>query len=852
MAKTKTALKKSDCACDVETCECCADTGVPQVLDLGGEWTLKQAGKQESMKVTVPGAIHTDLLAAGKIPDPYYQDNEDRVQWIGEVDWVYTRTFDLPKEFLCHEQVLLRCEGLDTLAVIKINSREIASTDNMFRTYEFDVRNMLKPGVNTIEVRLNSTIPYIQQHQEKHPIPIRRPPHGVDGANWVRKEQCNYGWDWGPGLLTCGIWRPIKLVAGNVAQFKDVYVAQKHLKDGSVTLDITAELTTKQKSTAANVAVVVTLGKKTVVKGEAAIKAGKAQLPLNIPRPELWWPNDMGKQPLYTVIVILLDKDGCLLDTKAKRIGLRTLRLQRKKDQWGESFLFVVNGVPFFAKGACWIPADTFAAHLTYADYADLIKSSADAHMNMLRIWGGGIYEDDAFYDLCDEMGICVWQDFMFACATYPTFDDGYMANITAEFDDNIRRLRHHPSIALWCGNNEMEQGWVGDTWNERQMSWTDYSKLFDKLLPEMVKKLNPETDYWPCSAHSPIGDRKDHSNPNWGDAHLWDVWHGKKPFEWYRTAMHRFCSEFGFQSFPEPKTVYGYTAPQDRNITSYVMEHHQRSGIGNTTIMTYMLDWFRLPDNFESVLFLSQILQGMAMKYGVEHWRRNMPRTMGTLYWQLNDCWPVASWASIDYHHRWKALHYMAKQFYAPVLVSGVENNEKGTVEVYINNDLMQPFKGELAWTVTDVRGKTISRGKKPVEIERGSRRADVLNLAKEIKACGIRDLMIWLEVSVNGKSVSTNFVTFARPKHLELCPPDIKVEVSQTNGQSAVTLTATAPAIWTWLELNGIDARFSDNYFHLRPGKPVTIKIETEKPLTTAAIKKNLRVRSLIDTYK
>ena len=653
-------------------------------------------------------------------------------------------------------------------------------------------------------------------------------------------------------LVTCGIWRLIKLIACDIVRLKDIYVIQKHLKNGGVKLDITAELTAKPDSKIKSISVIASLENKKIAESKATVRDIKAQTTLAIQKPELWWPNGMGKQPLYTVTVNLLGKDGTVLDTVTKRVGLRELRVQRKKDIWGESFQFVVNGVPFFAKGACWIPADTFAPHLKYDDYANLIKSAAEAHMNMLRVWGGGFYEDDIFYDLCDELGICVWQDFMFACATYPTFDGAFMENISAEFDNNIRRLRHHPSIALWCGNNEMEQGWVGDEWNDRQMSWEDYSKLFDKLLPDLIKELDPERDYWPSSPHSPHGDRTDFNNPNWGDAHLWNVWHGKQPFEWYRTALHRFCSEFGFQSFPEPKTVYGYTAPQDRNITSYVMEHHQRSGIGNTTIMTYLLDWFRLPDEFEATLWLSQILQGMAMKYAVEHWRRNMPRTMGTLYWQLNDCWPVASWSSIDDHHRWKALHYMAKQFFAPLLVSGVEDIEKGSVSIYINSDLPEPCTGELSWTVTDIKGKTILQGKKQIGIKRGSRQANILNLAKSIKEYGIRNLMVWLELSVKAKSVSTNFVTFARPKHLELCDPEINSKVSLENGALVVTLTSKAPALWTWLELIDTDARFSNNFFHMRPGKPIRVTVSTDKPLSVTELRKCLRVRSLIDTYK
>jgi beta-mannosidase len=824
-----------------------------QIIDLNGEWALRQAGKKEVIKALAPGTVHTDLLAAGKIPDPYYQDNEDRVQWIGEADWIYKRTFNVTKDYLQNEQVLLCCEGLDTLATIKINATEIARTDNMFRTYEFDVKNILKPGVNIIEIQFDSTIPYIQQQQEQHPIPLRDPPHGVSGANWVRKEQCNYGWDWGPCLLTCGIWRPVSIVAGRRMKFADVNIGQKHFKDGSVTLDIKTVLTVKEPVTSAGASVTVSLGQNTVVKGNITFKEGLGNIALNIPKPELWWPNGMGKQPLYMVAINLVSKEGTLLDNVTQRIGLRTLHLQRKADKWGESFQFAVNGVPFFAKGACWIPADTFAPHLKPEDYANLIQSAADANMNMLRVWGGGFYEDDIFYNLCDELGICVWQDFMFACATYPAFDSSFMDNVRAEAEDNVRRLRHHPSIALWCGNNEMEQGWVGDEWNDRQMSWADYGKIFDKLLPEITAKLDPERDYWPCSPYSPQGDRNDFNNPQWGDAHLWDVWHGKKPFEWYRTAQHRFCSEFGFQSFPEPKTVYGYTAAQDRNITSYMMEHHQRSGIGNTTIITYLLDWFRLPDEFENTLWLSQILQGMAMKYAVEHWRRNMPRTMGTLYWQINDCWPVASWSSIDYHHRWKALHYMAKQFYAPLLVSGVEDSAKGMVEIYVNSDLLEPaMAGELSWTVTNVKGNAISKGKEKVEIKHGSRRVNTLSLSKDIKQYGVRNLMVWLELAVKGKTVSTNLVTFARPKHLELCNPDIKAEIGQAEGSSVITLNAKAPALWTWLELTDSDARFSDNFFYLQPDKPVKITLTTQEPLSAAQIRKNLRVRSLFDTYK
>ena len=474
--------------------------------------------------------------------------------------------------------------------------------------------------------------------------------------------------------------------------------------------------------------------------------------------------------------------------------------------------------------------------------------------MNMLRVWGGGIYEDDTFYDLCDELGICIWHDFMFACAVYPAFDEAFLANVRCEAEDNVRRLRHHPWIALWCGNNELEQGLVGPAWNDRQMSWEDYGTLFDKLLPEVTAALDPERDYWPCSPHSPHGDRADFNNPRWGDAHLWDVWHGRKPFEWYRTCEHRFNSEFGFQSFPEPRTVYSYTEPQDRNVTTYVMEQHQRSGIGNTVIMQYMLDWFRLPAKFEMTLWLSQVLQGMAMKYAVEHWRRAMPRGMGTLYWQINDCWPVASWASIDYYGRWKALQYMARKFYAPVLLSGVENPDTGTVAVHLTNDRRQPAAGAYTWLLTDVHGETLASGGKAVAAgPLQNALVDTLELGAYLKQHGPRDLMLWLECSVEGEPVSTNFVSFARPKHLELDEPAISTQVeSLGDNRFVVTLSATHPALWVWLELDGTDARYSDSFVHLVPGRPEKIVVSPAGAMDLDQFQAALSVRSLIDTYR
>ena len=825
-----------------------------QTVDLGGQWVLKQAGTKGAIPAAVPGCVHTDLLAAKKIDDPLYRDNEEGVQWIGEADWIYSRRFDVPGELLHNDRVLLRCEGLDTLAAIRINGEPVAKTDNMFRTWEFDVKRLLRAGENTIEVRFESAVRHVEKITQRRRRPSWKGPQVSDPRALIRKEPCNFGWDWGPRLVTCGIWRDIGLVALGTARLTDLHVAQDHSRRGEVKLAVTASAEVIGKGGGLTAAVAVTHGGRTVAHQRVDLKRGKAEVHLTVKNPKLWWPSGMGDQPLHEVTVDLLDSTGGLVDTTSRRVGLRTLRLVRKKDKWGESFHFEANGTAFFAKGANWIPADTFATRMTRDRYADLLGSAAEANMNMLRVWGGGVYEDDAFYDLADELGICIWQDFMFSCSTYPTFDEAFLANVRAEAVDNIRRIHHHPCLALWCGNNELEQGMVAEQWTARQMSWADYSKLFDRMLPEIVRREDPGRDYWPSSPHSPYGDRRDHSNPARGDAHLWGVWHGRQPFEWYRTCTHRFNSEFGFQSFPAPRTVRAFTAPADRNVTSPIMEHHQRSHIGNAAIIQYMLDWFRLPAGFEMALWASQVLQGMAMKYAVEHWRRSMPRGMGTLYWQLNDCWGAASWASIDYYGRWKALHYMARRFFAPVLLSAVEDVGKGIVELHVTSDLLRPQRGRLTWTLTDVAGNSVAADTSTVRIAPSrSARALKIDLADPLKCFGPRGLLLWMDLSIGGETVSTNLVTFVRPKHLDLLDPQIRTSVKGgKDGTFLVTLRSKRPALWVWVELSRTDARYSDNFFHLRPGEPVTVEVTPDRPMKREQFAKQLRVRSLVDTYR
>lgn len=818
-------------------------------VTLNGAWSLFRKGDDTPIPATVPGCVHTDLLANGLLEDPFYRTNELQQMWIGETDWRYTRSLIISSDVLAHNRVLLRFQGLDTLATVRVNGIEVGQAENMFRTWEFDVKSVLQVGKNLLEVDLAAPMPYVRRMDaEKGAMAGWVEPMRISTGAWLRKEPCNFGWDWGPKMVTSGIWRDVEIMAFNTARLHDLFILQDHAPN-QVILNLQVSVETADKNLL-SIRAGVSFHGKSVAQSEAAVQEDTVQLSLPIAEPELWFPNNMGAQPLYDLQVTLYDQQGNVLDTQTRRIGLRTLTLERHHDAWGESFCFACNGVPFFAKGANWIPASPYPGQTSPTEYERLIRAAVDANMNMLRVWGGGFYESDVFYDLCDEYGITVWQDFMFACGTYPSRDEAFVANVIAEVQENVRRIRHHACIALWCGNNEIEQGLSHPDWLAT-MSWEEYSHLFDTLIGNQVRELAPQTAYWPGSPHSPYGDRSDHMNPAWGDTHLWSVWHGKEPFEWYRTRLDRFCSEFGFQSFPEPATVYEFTLPEDRNITSYVIEHHQRSGIGNSTIIHYLLDWFRLPTSFDKTLWLSQILQGMAMKYAVEHWRRNMPRTMGTLYWQLNDMWGAPSWSSLDWKGNWKALHYMARSFYAPLLISGVENNKTQTVEIHVTSDLGETTQGTARYQVTTATGQLLQQGEIAVAVNACSTQCiEVINLSPYIAEHSPRNLLVWLELSAGDEKVSENLVTISRPKHLELATPRIKQEIhltSDTEGQ--VTLYSDVAALYVWLELP--EARFSNNFFHLLPNQPRTVHFTLNMPVQEEDLRQNLMVYSLVDTY-
>jgi beta-mannosidase len=832
-----------------------------QMLDLTGDWTLTRLGQGVTYPAVVPGTVHEDLLRAGAIDDPFRRDNELSLQWIGKEAWAFERSFDVPASLLERQRVVLRCEGLDTVALLEVNGQSVGQADNQYRTWEYDLAGVLRAGANTIRVTFRPVDEYIGEAMERA-RQAGRTLRGWGSAPWeaplprgyVRKMPCNFGWDWGPALVTCGIWRPIEIVAFDAARLTDVAITQHH-DDGRVALTVNVEAQAVAED-ALTARVAVRLAGQEVAEGEVGLSGDSGSLTLDVPDAKLWWPAGMGDQPLYDVEVSLAKPGHEALDARRERIGLRTLRLDRHADAWGETFQFVANGEPFFAKGANWIPVDGIYTRASEADYERLVRAAAEANMNMLRVWGGGLYEQDVFYRLCDELGICVWQDFMYACQPVPLWDEAFVDNALAEAADNIRRLRHHACLALWCGNNEMEMCTAGKG-RDGDLTWEEYCRFFDDQLGQLARDLSPQTDYWPSSPHNPHGDRHHFNDPTCGDAHLWAVWHGREPFEWYRTCEHRFNSEFGFQSFPELRTVETYTDPGDRNVTSPVMEHHQRSRTGNANIMHYMLDWFRMPSGFESTLRASQILQANAIRYAVEHWRRSMPRGMGTLYWQINDNWPVASWASIDYHGRWKALHYLARRFFAPVMLSGLEDAEARTVELHVTSDLRESAELTCRWTLQTPAGQTVDVGEQVVQAAgRADTLATTVDLAPHADAHGPGNVILFAELLEGGRRLSETFSVLVKPKALSLEEPQIERRVTPAGdgdgaGAYDVALTARRPALWTWLDLAGADATYSDSYLSLPAGAERTVRVTPAVPFEREDFSRRLRVGSLIDTY-
>ncbi len=806
---------------------------------------MRRAGQEDWIAGNVPGSVFNDLLNAGRIADPFYRDNEDEAKIIASYDYEYEREFHAEPSLLAHGKVLLRCDGLDTFTEIRMNGAVVAKTDNMHRTYEFDIKEKLKAGVNRINITVFSPLEFMDKKFKEQPL--CNGSGSIDGNAYIRKAHCMFGWDWGPQIPDCGIWRDISIRGFDSARLDDVYVTQVH-EDGKVALDIKVRLE-KWDPAALSLEAIITAPDGTVLQEMAEVSGFENHMVVHIPHPDLWWPNGFGRQPLYKVEV-KLKRSGELLETKEFKIGLRKLRVKREKDQWGETFEFEVNGYSIFAMGADYIPEDNLLSRCSREKTERLIKDCVEANFNSIRVWGGGIYPEDYFYDLCDSYGLLVWQDFMFACAVYemtPEFTD----SIRHEAIDNVKRLRHHASLGLWCGNNEMEWGWLDWDFYKTPKLRTDYIKQFEILLPSVVAEYDPNTLYWPSSPSS--GGSFDRPNDdNMGDVHYWEVWHSLKPFTEYRKHFFRFCSEFGFQSFPCLKTVESFTLPEDRNVFSRIMEQHQKNGDANGRILFYLADNLKYPKDFDSLLFASQILQAEAIRYGVEHWRRNRGRCMGAIYWQLNDCWPVASWASIDSFGRWKALHYSAKRFFAPVLLSACE--EGNSVELHVTNETMSRVDGEILWRLRDNASNILLEGKEKAAVAPLSSAlcasvefSDSLSV-KQQRRKSYLEFMLY----VDGAVVSEGTVLFIKPKHFEFLDPELSFSVEDSGEEFVISVKSGAFAKCVELDLQGADGVFSDNYFDLSGGIEKRVRLEKSRvsqSLSADELGSRLKIRSVFD---
>jgi beta-mannosidase len=833
---------------------------------LTGAWQFRQAGAPqrgdaEWLPATVPGGAHTDLLALGRIPDPFVGDNERRVAWVAEADWEYRYQFAVTPELLRQPHIWLVCDGLDTLATVALNGHVLGSTANMFRQYRWDVKPVLKAKGNELRIEFASAVNYAAQQQALRNLPGVS--QAIPGGPHVRKAPCQFGWDWGPQLPPVGIWKDIRLEGFSAARLADVHLRQHH-DDGEVEVDVEAEIETFGTD-AGPLALAVTI---TAPDGSHAEKTfevsetSKVSARIPIPNPQLWWPNGYGEQPLYEVKVEVKAATKAELEPSVSaltsalasasyQLGLRTIELRQEPDEWGRSFTFVVNGVPIFAKGSNWIPADSFPTRITDEALEGLIRSAVQTHQNMLRVWGGGFYEEERFYDLCDRYGILVWQEFIYSCSIYPLDDPEFLENVRIETVENVRRLRHRASLALWCGNNEMEWGWVDWGWKgpEYQDLKAAYDRFFHHTLAAWCAAEDPDHAYWPSSPSSDTPFEAPNGQIQ-GDAHYWDVWHGRKPFTAYRDQYPRFMSEFGFQALPPLATIRTYADEADWNMTSYIMEQHQKNASGNSLMVGQMLDTFRLPKDFESLVYLSMVLQAEGIRYGVEHWRRHMDRVAGTLYWQLNDCWPVASWSSLDYFGRWKALHYAARRFYAPVMLS-IEDRppEQG---IYITSDLSESWEGVVRWSLETLGGEVLAAGQELGKAApMSSTQVRTLDFSSHLSDENRRELIFIAELWQEERRVAQQVATFVPTKHVKLVDPGVTAALAEQDGDLAVTLASRSLARLAELSLEGADGVFSDNYFDLPAGRPVSVSCPLPAGWTLAQARAALKIRSVYDSY-
>jgi beta-mannosidase len=803
-----------------------AVTSQNRYRNLDGNWMFHREGDSKNYRASVPGTVHTDLLANKLIPDPFYGDNEKKVAWIANESWVYETTFEISPDEKKFDQTDIVFDGLDTYAEITLNGKRIRDADNMFRTWKLPVAGLLHQGKNTLKVVFRPVAEFQKAESAKLNYTLPET-HRV----FARKAQYHFGWDWGPKLLTCGIWKPVTLQFRDRASLENILYDQTLLTDNKAELLLTATICCYNPG---NYTLNVNAERKTI-----NLKKGinVVEFPYAIAKPKRWWCNGLGEPFRYPFVIKLFDGQT-EIDVKNLAIGLRTIELVREKDDAGESFYFKLNGIPVFMKGANYIPPDNFLPRVTAADYEKIVSEAVFANMNMLRVWGGGVYPDDAFYDACDKAGILVWQDFMFACAMYPG-DGKFLESVKHEVVDNVTRLQNHACLALWCGNNENDEGWQNWGW-QKQFNYSkadstkirsDYQRLFHNLIPETLDSLagKRRVIYWPSSPSIGWG-RKE--SLLMGDSHYWGVWWGNEPLETYKKKVGRFMSEYGFQSMPALETFQAFAPADELDLNSISVKNHQKHPTGYQTIDTYIARDYKIPTKFEDYIYVSQLLQADGMKTAIEAHRRNKPHCMGSLYWQLNDCWPVTSWSSIDYFGRRKALHYQARRSFADVLVSADEQND--SLSVFIVNDNLQPQKGILNVKLLSFEGKQIFSVTKAVTVGPNESKSHFkigLKMWKQYAETA------FFSIKFSGNADYTTLHFAAKPKDLKLPKPNVTIQWLDDH-----TLQVTTDKFAKSVFLSGNDAQFDDNYFDLLPGQHKTVTVSKK----VAAVK----VKTLFDT--
>ena len=818
-----------------------------QALDEG--WVFQCDGESDWLNATVPGCVHLDLLNNELIPDPYFGLNEQKLQWVSKKNWNYRLHFTPEKELQQKKNKRLCFYGIDTYATVYLNGKKIISANNMFHPWEVDVTDIIEPGRNELNVKLRSPINEILPHLESMNYKLPAENDQAAGTSpYTRKAPYHYGWDWGPCFVTSGIWQDVELFGWNSWFIKNIFIRQEKCDKDRADLTLEVDIESKNEKSGK----IIIFEPKSGIFYEHPINFSKGEnklyFDLVVVKPELWWPAGHGDQPLYD-FQVTIHADG-EEEKFSKRTGLRDVAINRVKDEKGESFTIYVNGKPIFAKGANWIPADSFTSRLTPKDYKLLLQNVIKANMNTLRVWGGGIYEPDYFYELCDQMGILVWQDFMFACSLYPG-DNKFLDSVDKEARYQVDRLKDHPSIILWCGNNEVASGWLSWGWKEKlpKSVWEkDYKKLFHELIPDICNELDSSRLYWPSSpGHDLELPKVDQIYGN-GDNHYWGVWHGGEGFEGFEKNIGRFMSEYGMQSFPDLKTVETFANKEDWDIESDVIKAHQKSSLGNDNVIKYIEQYYSKPKDFESLIPLSQIMQADAIRAAVEAHRRSMPFCMGTLYWQLNDCWPGVSWSSIDYNGNWKALHYAARIFFNPVLLSIVQKDN--LINIYIINDQDHFFNAELSVVLYSFNGSVLVEETKTVEVP-STCSTIALKLSSD-KLIGNHDqteIMLCCELKKDGTSITNNNFFFCKPKDLKLTKPKFDYQYEIIDNRHFINIYSYNFIYKMYINCLNCKGIFSLNYFEMLPNEKIKIEFEPIEKLEENSNSLSFDFKSLYD---